>query len=174
MVASRLLAWLITKYPLLGRKDCVTNQTITQLWCSAMKYPFCVLNVYNDVFSQDCYTGKCVRSICYEWLTKCWKKVALPEDYTCLATAFARSLQVSVLPVPAGPSGAPPRFNRRAPIRVLWTWTSHTQWRERIVQRKLSLTIINTAFHYFHYPKAKRDITRKKSMETNTSYTRCA
>lgn len=38
---------------------------------------------------------------------------------TCLATALARSLQVSVLPVPAGPSGAPPRFNFRAPINVL-------------------------------------------------------
>lgn len=38
---------------------------------------------------------------------------------TCLASAFARSLVVSVLPVPAGPSGAPPRFNFKAPINVL-------------------------------------------------------
>jgi len=38
---------------------------------------------------------------------------------TCLATAFAKSLLVSVLPVPAGPSGAPPRFSFNAPIRVL-------------------------------------------------------
>ena len=38
---------------------------------------------------------------------------------TCLATALARSLHVSVLPVPAGPSGAPPRFSLRAPISVL-------------------------------------------------------
>ena len=40
-------------------------------------------------------------------------------SFTCLATAFARSLHVSVFPVPAGPSGAPPRLRRRAPIRVL-------------------------------------------------------
>lgn len=38
---------------------------------------------------------------------------------TCLAKALARSLVVSVLPVPAGPSGAPPRFSFRAPISVL-------------------------------------------------------
>lgn len=38
---------------------------------------------------------------------------------TCLATALARSLQVSVLPVPAGPSGAPPRLSSKAPINVL-------------------------------------------------------
>ena len=38
---------------------------------------------------------------------------------TCLATAFAKSLQVSVFPVPAGPSGAPPKFSFRAPIKVL-------------------------------------------------------
>ena len=41
------------------------------------------------------------------------------EVLTCLATALAKSLQVSVFPVPAGPSGAPPRFNLSAPIRVL-------------------------------------------------------
>ena len=41
------------------------------------------------------------------------------KKFTCLATALARSLHVSVLPVPAGPSGAPPRFSLRAPIRVL-------------------------------------------------------
>ena len=35
-----------------------------------------------------------------------------------LATAFAKSLVVSVFPVPAGPSGAPPRFNCNAPIKV--------------------------------------------------------
>jgi len=39
---------------------------------------------------------------------------------TCLATALAKSLLVSVLPVPAGPSGAPPRFSFSAPIRVLY------------------------------------------------------
>ena len=38
---------------------------------------------------------------------------------TCFATAFARSLQVSVLPDPAGPSGAPPKFIFKAPINVL-------------------------------------------------------
>lgn len=38
---------------------------------------------------------------------------------TCLAKAFARSLVVSVFPVPAGPSGAPPKVNFKAPIRVL-------------------------------------------------------
>ena len=38
---------------------------------------------------------------------------------TCLATALARSLEVSVFPVPAGPSGAPPRFSLIAPIKVL-------------------------------------------------------
>lgn len=45
--------------------------------------------------------------------------VSLATNFTCLATAFAKSLQVSVLPVPAGPSGAPPRFRRSAPIKVL-------------------------------------------------------
>ena len=38
----------------------------------------------------------------------------------CLATALARSFVVSVLPVPAGPSGAPPRCNCKAPNNVLW------------------------------------------------------
>ena len=32
--------------------------------------------------------------------------------------ALARSLVVSVLPVPAGPAGAPPNFRWRAPVRV--------------------------------------------------------
>lgn len=35
-----------------------------------------------------------------------------------IANAFARSFVVSVFPVPAGPSGAPPRFNCNADIRV--------------------------------------------------------
>ena len=38
---------------------------------------------------------------------------------TCLATALAKSLLVSVLPVPAGPSGAPPKCSWSAPISVL-------------------------------------------------------
>ena len=46
---------------------------------------------------------------------------------TCLATALARSLLVSVLPVPAGPSGAPPRFSFSAPINVLHTTTTTVQ-----------------------------------------------
>jgi len=36
-----------------------------------------------------------------------------------LARAFAKSFVVSVLPVPAGPSGAPPRLSYNAPISVL-------------------------------------------------------
>jgi len=36
-----------------------------------------------------------------------------------LARALARSFVDSVLPVPAGPAGAPPRFSWRAPIRVI-------------------------------------------------------
>lgn len=34
---------------------------------------------------------------------------SLCNSCTCLATALAKSLTVSVLPVPAGPSGAPPK-----------------------------------------------------------------
>jgi hypothetical protein len=37
----------------------------------------------------------------------------------CLAKALARSLVDSVLPVPAGPAGAPPRFNYKAVINVI-------------------------------------------------------
>ena len=37
----------------------------------------------------------------------------------CLATALAKSFVVSVLPVPAGPSGAPPKCRCKAPNRVL-------------------------------------------------------
>jgi hypothetical protein len=36
----------------------------------------------------------------------------------CLAAAFAKSFVVSVFPVPAGPSGAPPKLSYRAPINV--------------------------------------------------------
>lgn len=36
-----------------------------------------------------------------------------------LAKALARSLVDSVLPVPAGPAGAPPRWSFKAPIRVI-------------------------------------------------------
>lgn len=36
-----------------------------------------------------------------------------------LARALARSLVDSVLPVPAGPAGAPPKFKLRAPMRVI-------------------------------------------------------
>jgi hypothetical protein len=36
-----------------------------------------------------------------------------------LASALARSLVVSVLPVPAGPAGAPPLLSFSAPIRVI-------------------------------------------------------
>lgn len=35
------------------------------------------------------------------------------------ATALAKSFVDSVLPVPAGPSGAPPKFKCNAPTRVL-------------------------------------------------------
>ncbi len=45
---------------------------------------------------------------------------------TCFATALAKSLQVSVLPVPAGPSGAPPKFSFSAPSKVLRT-VQHAQ-----------------------------------------------
>ncbi len=34
----------------------------------------------------------------------------------CFPRAFDRSFDVSVFPVPAGPSGAPPNDNRKAPI----------------------------------------------------------
>lgn len=37
----------------------------------------------------------------------------------CFAKAFAKSLVVYVFPVPAGPAGAPPKFNLRAPIKVI-------------------------------------------------------
>lgn len=47
------------------------------------------------------------------------EKVIFDSFGTCLAKALARSLVVSVFPVPAGPSGAPPRFNFKAPINVL-------------------------------------------------------
>ena len=36
----------------------------------------------------------------------------------CIANAFARSFVVSVLPVPAGPAGAPPKIICRAPMSV--------------------------------------------------------
>jgi len=36
-----------------------------------------------------------------------------------LARALARSFVDSVLPVPAGPAGAPPKFRFKAPIRVM-------------------------------------------------------
>ena len=36
-----------------------------------------------------------------------------------LAKALAKSLVDSVLPVPAGPAGAPPKFNLNAPIKVI-------------------------------------------------------
>lgn len=36
-----------------------------------------------------------------------------------LAKALAKSFVDSVLPVPAGPAGAPPKFNLSAPIRVI-------------------------------------------------------
>ena len=36
-----------------------------------------------------------------------------------LANALAKSLVVSVLPVPAGPAGAPPKLSYNAPIRVI-------------------------------------------------------
>ncbi len=50
---------------------------------------------------------------------------------TCLATAFAKSLHVSVLPVPAGPSGAPPKFSFNAPSKVLFA--KDTWFRKRIL-----------------------------------------
>jgi hypothetical protein len=37
----------------------------------------------------------------------------------CLARAFARSLVVYVLPVPAGPAGAPPKLSLSAPMSVI-------------------------------------------------------
>jgi len=36
-----------------------------------------------------------------------------------LAVALAKSFVVSVFPVPAGPSGAPPKLSYKAPIKVL-------------------------------------------------------
>jgi len=36
-----------------------------------------------------------------------------------LARALAKSLVDSVLPVPAGPAGAPPKLSLKAPIRVI-------------------------------------------------------
>ena len=35
-----------------------------------------------------------------------------------LPKVLAKSFVVSVLPVPAGPAGAPPKFNLKAPIKV--------------------------------------------------------
>ena len=48
------------------------------------------------------------------------KSVSYEQLYTthCLAILFAKSLVDSVLPVPAGPAGAPPILNLIAPIRV--------------------------------------------------------
>jgi hypothetical protein len=37
----------------------------------------------------------------------------------CLARALAKSLVDSVLPVPAGPAGAPPKLSLSAPIKVI-------------------------------------------------------
>lgn len=37
----------------------------------------------------------------------------------CTAKAFAKSLVVSVLPVPAGPAGAPPYYKCFAPVKVI-------------------------------------------------------
>lgn len=56
------------------------------------------------------YRPSMVDNLSYEMHTK---------TCTCFAIALARSLHVSVLPVPAGPSGAPPKFSFRAPINVL-------------------------------------------------------
>ena len=41
------------------------------------------------------------------------------EHHTLLGQGLARSFTDSVLPVPAGPAGAPPRLRFRAPIRVM-------------------------------------------------------
>jgi hypothetical protein len=49
--------------------------------------------------------------------TSIWSEQLKTMHY--LANAFAKSLVVSVLPVPAGPSGAPPRCNYKATMRVL-------------------------------------------------------
>ena len=38
----------------------------------------------------------------------------------CIAIALAKSLVDSVLPVPAGPSGAPPKLYFKADINVLY------------------------------------------------------
>lgn len=37
----------------------------------------------------------------------------------CFAMPFAKSFTDYVLPVPAGPAGAPPKFNFNAPINVI-------------------------------------------------------
>jgi len=58
---------------------------------------------------------------------------------------LARSLLVSVFPVPAGPSGAPPRFNFNAPISVLKT-VSFIVYITTILQPKLSLKQYKFAF----------------------------
>ena len=57
-----------------------------------------------------------------------WMWWAHTHSHTCLATALARSLVDSVFPVPAGPSGAPPRLSFSAPISVLWppVWSTPT------------------------------------------------
>ena len=47
-----------------------------------------------------------------------WPEAILSAHHQKMASAFDRSFVVSVLPVPAGPAGAPPRFMWMAPIRV--------------------------------------------------------
>ena len=49
--------------------------------------------------------------------TSSWSEQLKTMHY--LADALARSFVVSVFPVPAGPSGAPPKFSCKAPIKVL-------------------------------------------------------
>ena len=63
--------------------------------------------------------GVCVHAVCVYVLHISVSMFVPATPHTCLATALAKSLHVSVLPVPAGPSGAPPRWSLRAPISVL-------------------------------------------------------
>ena len=86
------------------------------------------------------------------------KQKSCADTQTCLATAFAKSLLVSVLPVPAGPSGAPPRFSFNAPIRVLHKTVSleHT----RALRRNSLPPLTKGSGLKFYWPNALSDAVK--------------
>jgi hypothetical protein len=66
-------------------------------------------------------TSKKINTVKYRYDTFPIARTSKPAEQLktmhCLATAFARSFTVSVLPVPAGPVGAAPRFKANADVR---------------------------------------------------------